>query len=59
MIEPPRLRLGFLTHLHVGRDAADSYRIALDLFATAEQLGFDTGWVASCKPARFSPGRIA
>lgn len=41
-----RLRLGFLTHLHVGDDAADSYRIALDLFQTAEQLGFDSGWVA-------------
>src|SRR4051812_16989626 len=41
-----RLRLGFLTHLHVGGDAADSYRIALDLFSTAEQLGFDSGWVA-------------
>jgi alkanesulfonate monooxygenase SsuD/methylene tetrahydromethanopterin reductase-like flavin-dependent oxidoreductase (luciferase family) len=40
------LRLGFLTHLHVGEDAADSYRIALDLFQTAEQLGFDSGWVA-------------
>jgi alkanesulfonate monooxygenase SsuD/methylene tetrahydromethanopterin reductase-like flavin-dependent oxidoreductase (luciferase family) len=41
-----RLRLGFLTHLHVGADAADSYRIALDLFATAEELGYDSGWVA-------------
>jgi len=41
-----RLRLGFLTHLHVGRDATDSYRIALDLFQTAEQLGYDSGWVA-------------
>ena len=41
-----RLRLGFLTHLHVGEDAADSYRIALDLFQAAEQLGFDSGWVA-------------
>src|SRR3977135_3098100 len=40
------MRLGFLTHLHVGSDAADSYRIALVLFAAAEQLGFDTGWVA-------------
>ena len=29
------LRLGFLTHLHVGVDAADSYRIALDLFSAA------------------------
>jgi alkanesulfonate monooxygenase SsuD/methylene tetrahydromethanopterin reductase-like flavin-dependent oxidoreductase (luciferase family) len=40
------LRLGFLTHLHVGHDAADSYAIALDLFAAAEELGFDSGWVA-------------
>ncbi len=40
------LRLGFLVHLHVGDDAADSYGIALDLFAAAEDLGFDTGWVA-------------
>jgi alkanesulfonate monooxygenase SsuD/methylene tetrahydromethanopterin reductase-like flavin-dependent oxidoreductase (luciferase family) len=42
----PRLGLGFLTHLHVGRDAPDSYRVALELFAAAEELGFDTGWVA-------------
>jgi putative FMN-dependent luciferase-like monooxygenase len=41
-----RLRLGFLTHLHVGHDAADSYGIALDLFAAADDLGFDSGWVA-------------
>jgi alkanesulfonate monooxygenase SsuD/methylene tetrahydromethanopterin reductase-like flavin-dependent oxidoreductase (luciferase family) len=41
-----RLRLGFLTHLHVGADAADSYRVALDLFQAAEQLGYDSGWVA-------------
>jgi putative FMN-dependent luciferase-like monooxygenase len=41
-----RLRLGFLTHLHVGKDAADSYRIALDLFEAAEQMGYDSGWVA-------------
>jgi alkanesulfonate monooxygenase SsuD/methylene tetrahydromethanopterin reductase-like flavin-dependent oxidoreductase (luciferase family) len=41
-----RLRLGFLTHLHVGENAADSYRIALDLFQAAEQLGFESGWVA-------------
>src|SRR5439155_1251076 len=34
------------THLHVGADAADSYRLALELFATAEQLGYDSGWVA-------------
>lgn len=41
-----RLRLGFLTHLHIGQDAADSYRIALDLFTAADELGFDSGWVA-------------
>lgn len=40
------MRLGFLTHLHVGSDAADSYRFALDLFQLAEELGYDTGWVA-------------
>jgi alkanesulfonate monooxygenase SsuD/methylene tetrahydromethanopterin reductase-like flavin-dependent oxidoreductase (luciferase family) len=40
------LRLSFLTHLHVGADAADSYRIALDLFELAEELGYDSGWVA-------------
>jgi hypothetical protein len=43
---PRRPRLGFLTHLHVGADAADSYRIALELFEAAEALGFDSGWVA-------------
>jgi len=43
---PRRLRLGFLTHLHVGANAAESYRVALDLFQAAEDLGYDTGWVA-------------
>ena len=32
-----RLRLGFLTHLHVGADAPDSYRIALDLFEAEDK----------------------
>jgi putative FMN-dependent luciferase-like monooxygenase len=41
-----RVRLGFLTRLETGADAADSYRIALDLFTLAEDLGYDTGWVA-------------
>src|SRR5688572_22671331 len=40
------VRLGFLTHLHIGEDAADSYRLALELFAIAEELGYDSGWVA-------------
>jgi alkanesulfonate monooxygenase SsuD/methylene tetrahydromethanopterin reductase-like flavin-dependent oxidoreductase (luciferase family) len=43
---PTRLRLGFLTHLHVGANAADSYRIGLDLFQAADSLGYDSGWVA-------------
>src|SRR3954469_7410573 len=43
---PARLKLGFLTRLEVGADAADSYRFALEMFTAAEQLGFDTGWVA-------------
>lgn len=41
-----RIRLGFLTHLHVGVDAADAYRVALELFEAAEQMGYDSGWVA-------------
>jgi alkanesulfonate monooxygenase SsuD/methylene tetrahydromethanopterin reductase-like flavin-dependent oxidoreductase (luciferase family) len=40
------VRLGFLTHLHIGEDAADSYRFALELFAIADELGYDSGWVA-------------
>jgi alkanesulfonate monooxygenase SsuD/methylene tetrahydromethanopterin reductase-like flavin-dependent oxidoreductase (luciferase family) len=40
------VRLGFLTHLHIGDDAAHSYRLALDLFERAEELGYDSGWVA-------------
>ena len=40
------LRLGFLTRLETGDDAADSYRIGLELFEAAEALGFDSGWIA-------------
>jgi alkanesulfonate monooxygenase SsuD/methylene tetrahydromethanopterin reductase-like flavin-dependent oxidoreductase (luciferase family) len=40
------LRLGFLTHLHIGDNASDAYRFALDLFQLADELGYDTGWVA-------------
>jgi alkanesulfonate monooxygenase SsuD/methylene tetrahydromethanopterin reductase-like flavin-dependent oxidoreductase (luciferase family) len=40
------MRLGFLTHLHVGSDAGDAYRVALELFEAADALGYDTGWVA-------------
>jgi putative FMN-dependent luciferase-like monooxygenase len=40
------LRLGFLTRLEVGTDAADSYRFALEMFTAAEELGYDVGWIA-------------
>jgi alkanesulfonate monooxygenase SsuD/methylene tetrahydromethanopterin reductase-like flavin-dependent oxidoreductase (luciferase family) len=40
------LRLSFLTHVTSGRTPADSLQIALDLFQAADELGFDTGWVA-------------
>jgi putative FMN-dependent luciferase-like monooxygenase len=40
------LKLGFLTRLEVGADAADSYKFGLDMFSLAEELGFDTGWIA-------------
>jgi putative FMN-dependent luciferase-like monooxygenase len=40
------LRLGFLTRLEVGADAADSYRFALEMFVAAEELGYDVGWIA-------------
>ena len=40
------LRLGFLTRLEVGADAADSYRFALEVFEAAEELGYDVGWIA-------------
>jgi putative FMN-dependent luciferase-like monooxygenase len=40
------LRLGFLTRLEVGTDAADSYRFALEMFEAAEELGYDVGWIA-------------
>jgi hypothetical protein len=36
------LRLGFLTHLHVGADASDSYRIALE--RTAREVAPALGW---------------
>jgi hypothetical protein len=44
--QPARLKLGFLTRLEVGADAADSYTFALEMFSAAEDLGYDTGWIA-------------
>ncbi|MFG2476188.1 LLM class flavin-dependent oxidoreductase [Streptomyces fagopyri] len=43
----PRFRLGFLTHVQGrGDDLARTYRDAQELFVVADELGFDTGWVA-------------
>ena len=39
-------RLGFLTHLHGEQPARELYPAVLDLFVAAEELGFDSGWVA-------------
>ena len=39
-------RLGFLTHVEGGADVRESYRNALELFIAADELGFDSGWVA-------------
>ena len=40
------LRLGFLTHVEGGRNLAESYANAVELFVAADELGFDSGWVA-------------
>lgn len=39
------LRLGFFTHVH-GDDAGELYRSVVELFTAAEELGYDSGWVA-------------
>ena len=39
-------KLGFLTHLHGNQPARELYPAIIDLFVAAEELGFDTGWVA-------------
>ncbi|GGD65354.1 LLM class flavin-dependent oxidoreductase [Microbacterium murale] len=39
-------RLGFLTHVEGGENVRESYRNALELFVAADELGFDSGWVA-------------
>ena len=40
------MRLGFLTHVEGGRNLAESYANAVELFVAADELGFDSGWVA-------------
>lgn len=39
-------QLGFLTHVEGGADLAQSYANAQELFVAADELGFDSGWVA-------------
>ncbi|ALG09918.1 LLM class flavin-dependent oxidoreductase [Kibdelosporangium phytohabitans] len=40
-------KLGFLTHVHgPGKDSTTVLRELLDVFAAADELGFDGGWVA-------------
>ena len=43
---PGPFRLGFLTHLHGSAEPRQLYRDYVELFVAAEQLGFDSGWVA-------------
>jgi alkanesulfonate monooxygenase SsuD/methylene tetrahydromethanopterin reductase-like flavin-dependent oxidoreductase (luciferase family) len=38
-------RLGFLLHLDRDLAPADAYREAVEIFQTAEELGYDSGWV--------------
>jgi len=44
MLDVAPLRLGFLTHLHIGDDAAHSYMLALELFVFGRAIvaGFRT-----------------
>ena len=41
-----RIRLGFLTHSEGAGDAGRIYQETLELFAAADQIGFDVGWLA-------------
>jgi alkanesulfonate monooxygenase SsuD/methylene tetrahydromethanopterin reductase-like flavin-dependent oxidoreductase (luciferase family) len=43
---PRDFQLGFFTHVHGRQDAADLYRGVVELFVAAEELGYDSGWVA-------------
>jgi alkanesulfonate monooxygenase SsuD/methylene tetrahydromethanopterin reductase-like flavin-dependent oxidoreductase (luciferase family) len=45
-VAPRRLRLGFLSHLHGSAEPAQLYRDYVELFVAAEELGFDSAWVA-------------
>ncbi|MCU1551840.1 MAG: monooxygenase [Glaciihabitans sp.] len=41
-----RFRLGFLSHVEGGADLRQTYANVQELFVVADELGFDTGWVA-------------
>jgi alkanesulfonate monooxygenase SsuD/methylene tetrahydromethanopterin reductase-like flavin-dependent oxidoreductase (luciferase family) len=43
---PAPFRLGFLSHLHGSAAPQQLYRDYVELFVAAEELGFDSGWVA-------------
>ena len=43
---PSQFRLGFLSHLHGNSAPRQLYRDYVELFVAAEELGFDSGWVA-------------
>lgn len=43
---PAKFRLGFLSHLHGASEPRQLYRDYVELFVAAEELGFDSGWVA-------------
>ncbi|MEF2977269.1 LLM class flavin-dependent oxidoreductase [Subtercola sp. YIM 133946] len=52
MSQPTKFKLGFLTHVEGGDSLKQSYFNAQELFVAADELGFDTGWVAQ---HHFSP----
>ena len=46
MSESPRFRLGFFSYLQGTGTQTEIYEQATELFIAADELGFDTGWVA-------------
>lgn len=46
MMDERRLRLGFFTYLEGDKPQAEVYQDARELFVTADEFGFDVGWVA-------------
>jgi alkanesulfonate monooxygenase SsuD/methylene tetrahydromethanopterin reductase-like flavin-dependent oxidoreductase (luciferase family) len=45
-VSPSRFRLGFLSHVEGGADLRQTYANVQELFVVADELGFDSGWVA-------------